>query len=55
MTAATSTYAMTITSIQAAYTMGGMTLSLSQDDAENSDYVQNSDEKEFLMAISMAF
>ena len=55
MTSATSTYAMTITSIQAAYTMGGMTLSLSQDDAENSDYVQNSDEKEFLMAISMAF
>ena len=47
MTAATSTYAMTITSIQAAYTMGGMTLSLSQDDAENSDYVQTLTRKSF--------
>ena len=54
-TAATATYTMEITSIQLAYSMGGMTLSLSQDSAENSDYVQNQDEKETLVSVSMAF
>jgi hypothetical protein len=55
MTAATATYEMEIQSIQAAYTMGGMTISVSQDQAENADYVQNADQKEFLVAVSIAF
>jgi len=35
--------------------MGGMTLSISQKDIENADYVLNKDEKETLFAVSMAF
>lgn len=44
-----------VTTLQAAYTMGGMTLSISQKDIENADYVLNKDEKETLFAVSMAF
>jgi hypothetical protein len=55
MTAATATYEMEIQSIQAAYTMGGMTISVSQDQGENADYIQNADQKELLVAVSIAF
>jgi hypothetical protein len=54
-TAATATYTMEIESLQAAYTMGGMTISVSQDSASNTDYVTARDEKETLLAVSMAF
>jgi hypothetical protein len=55
MTAATATYTMEISSIQLAYTMGGMTISISQDSAENADYIQNADEKETLIAVGIGF
>ena len=54
-TASVATYTMTIESMQAAYTMGGMTLSISHDTAENSDYIQDQKEKETLFAVGMAF
>lgn len=44
-----------VDAIQAAYTMGGMTISVSMKDIENADYVLNKDEKETLLAVSMAF
>lgn len=44
-----------VTTLQAAYTMGGMTLSISQKDIENADYVLNKDEKETIFAVAMAF
>jgi hypothetical protein len=44
-----------VTTLQAAYTMGGMTLSVSQKDIENADYVLAKDEKETIFAVSMAF
>jgi hypothetical protein len=44
-----------ITAVQAAYTMGGMTLSLSQKDLENMDYTAAVDAKETVVAIVMAF
>ncbi len=45
----------TVSSIQGAYTMGGMTIALSLDDIENTGYVQDADETEFLLNVSMAF
>jgi len=44
-----------VQTIQAAYTMGGMTVSLSMKDIENDDYVLNKDAKETLLAVAMAF
>lgn len=44
-----------VTTIQAAYTMGGMTVSLSMKDIENANYVLNKDAKETLLAVAMAF
>jgi outer membrane protein OmpU len=44
-----------VSTIQAAYTMGGMTLSLSMKDITNADYVINKDESETLIAVVMAF
>jgi len=46
---------MTIQAIQAAYTMGGMTLSLITKDIENADYAQKKDESEHVFAVAMAF
>jgi hypothetical protein len=46
---------MNISTIQAAYTMGGMTLSLSQKDVENDSYTNKKDMKEMLFAVAMAF
>jgi len=44
-----------IDTIQAAYTMGGMTLSVSQKDIANDDYVLNKDATETIVAVTMAF
>ena len=44
-----------ITSIQAAYTMGGMTLALSMDDIENAQYILNRDLKETMLTVALAF
>ena len=44
-----------ITSIQGAYTMGGMTIALAMDDIENSGYTANKDEKETMLTFSLAF
>jgi hypothetical protein len=44
-----------VTTVQAAYTMGGMTVSLSMKDIENDDYVLAKDAKETLIAVAMAF
>ena len=46
---------MDITTIQAAYVMGGMTMSLSLKEIENADYLQDKDEKETIFAVAMAF
>jgi len=46
---------MDIQTLQAAYTMGGMTLSISAKDIENADYALGADEKETLFVVSMAF
>lgn len=46
---------LSVDAIQAAYTMGGMTISVSMKDIENADYVLNKDEKETLVAVTMAF
>ena len=44
-----------IEAIQAAYTMGGMTLSLAHKSLENSDYTLNKDHKHTIFAVQMAF
>jgi hypothetical protein len=44
-----------ITTMQAAYVMGGMTLSLAMKDIENADYLKDKDEKETIFAVAMAF
>jgi len=43
------------TSIQAAYTMGGMTIALARTDYENVGYVNNADVTETILSVSMAF
>jgi len=45
----------TITALQAAYTMGGMTMSVSTKDIENMDYALNEDGNETVFAVSLAF
>ena len=44
-----------ITSIQAAYTMGGMTIALSMDDIANAQYIENRDLKETMLTVALAF
>ncbi len=46
---------MNISAIQAAYTMGGMTLSISQKEVDNDSYTNKKDMKETLFAVAMAF
>jgi len=46
---------MSIDTIQAAYTMGGMTLSVSTKDIQNADYANAKDESEHVFAVVMAF
>lgn len=44
-----------VTSVQAAYNIGGATIAISQDGIDNSNYTLNKDEKETLITIAMAF
>ena len=44
-----------VQTIQAAYTMGGMTLALSHKDIENDDYALDKDQTETIFAVNMAF
>lgn len=44
-----------VTSIQAAYNIGGATIAISQDGIDNSNYTLNKDEKETLITLVMAF
>ena len=44
-----------ITAIQAAYTMGGMTLSVASKSIDNMDYTANVDGQETVIAVSLAF
>jgi len=54
-TAATVTYDQTTSSIQAAYTMGGMTLAIARADYDNVGYALDTDVSETLFAVTMAF
>jgi hypothetical protein len=54
-TAATAEVELAVTSLQAAYTMGGMTFSVSLDDIENSGYTQDKDQNEALFNLALAF
>ena len=54
-TGSTATYTMTSTGIQAAYTMGGMTLGVAMNDHENAGYTQNKDVKDTVFTVEMAF
>ena len=55
MTAATVTYDQTTSSVQAAYTMGGMTLAIARADYDNVAYANNMDAVETIVAVTMAF
>ena len=55
MTSTTVAYEQKARSVQAAYTMGGMTLSLARTNYDHVSYVQNADVTENLFAVSMAF
>lgn len=51
----TASYEMESTGIQAAYTMGGMTLGVAMNDHENASYTQNKDIKDTVFTVEMAF
>ena len=51
----TTQYEMESTGIQAAYTMGGMTLGVAMNDHENAQYTQNQDVKDTVFTVEMAF
>ena len=53
--ASTVQYEMESTGIQAAYTMGGMTLGVAMNDHENATYKQNKDVKDTVFTVEMAF
>jgi hypothetical protein len=55
VTAATENFTMESSGIQAAYTMGGMTLGLAVNDHENASYTENKDVKDTVFSIAMAF
>ena len=46
---------LSVQTIQAAYTMGGMTLALSAKEIENDDYAEAVDQSETILAVNMAF
>ena len=54
-TNATTQYTLESTGIQAAYTMGGMTLGVAMNDHENASYTQNKDVKDTVFTVEMAF
>jgi len=51
----TTEYDLKATAVQAAYTMGGMTLALSHAQIDNVSYTNNNDSTETLLAVTMAF
>jgi len=51
----TTQYEMESTGIQAAYTMGGMTLGVAMNDHENATYTENKDVKDTVFTVEMAF
>jgi len=55
LTSATKGYDQDTQSIQAAYTMGGMTLAIARTNYDNVGYVNNADVTETLVAVTMAF
>ena len=54
-TAATANYTLESTGIQAAYTMGGMTLAIAMNDHENAKYQNGVDIKDTVFSVAMAF
>ena len=54
-TAATTVYDLESTGIQAAYTIGGMTLAVAMNDHQNAKYQQNNDVKDTVFSVAMAF
>ena len=54
-TAATANYTLEATGLQAAYTMGGMTLAIAQNSFENAQYTNNTDVKDTVFSVAMAF
>ena len=54
-TAATQNFTIESTGIQAAYTMGGMTLAIAMNDHENARYTENKDIKDTVFTVAMAF
>jgi hypothetical protein len=54
-TAATAMFDLESTGIQAAYTMGGMTMAVAMNDHQNAQYVQNNDVKDTTFSVAMAF
>ena len=55
VTTATADVELTSSAIQAAYTMGGMTLAISHGEHDNAAYVANSEVTQTLFAVTMAF
>ena len=55
VTAATQNYTMESSGIQAAYTMGGMTLAIAMNSHENATYVTNKDVTDTVFSVAMAF
>ena len=54
-TAGTANYTLEATGIQAAYTMGGMTLAIAQNDFENALYSNGKDVKDTVFSVAMSF
>ena len=54
-TASYANYTMESSGIQAAYTVGGMTLAIAMNDHENATYTENKDVKDTVFSIAMAF
>ena len=55
VTAATANYTIESTGIQAAYTMGGMTLAVAMNNHENAKYQDGVDIKDTVFSVAMAF
>ena len=43
------------TGIQAAYTVGGMTIAVAMNDHENASYANNNDVKDTVLSVAIAF
>ncbi len=54
-TAATAMFDIESTGIQAAYTLGGMTLAVAMNDHQNARYTENKDVKDTVFSVAMAF